>query len=91
MLNFLTLPSPFLPSQLSSGWDQPLGSLVLPIKELLSQEGMLLDQWQNLDGASPESQILLRAELKVKHIEICRTYTVLELSACLLMLQSRFA
>ncbi|KAF4083592.1 hypothetical protein AMELA_G00143650 [Ameiurus melas] len=51
--------------KLSSGWDQPLGSLVLPIKELLSQEGMLLDQWQNLDGASPESQILLRAQLKI--------------------------
>ncbi|XP_053492193.1 extended synaptotagmin-1 [Ictalurus furcatus] len=58
--------------KLSSGWDQPLGSLVLPIKELLSQEGMLLDQWQNLDGASPESQILLRAELKILASKIDR-------------------
>ncbi|XP_060775117.1 extended synaptotagmin-1 [Neoarius graeffei] len=51
--------------KLSSGWDQPLGSLVLPIKELLSQQELLLDQWHKLDGASPESQILLRAQLKI--------------------------
>ncbi|XP_027002943.2 extended synaptotagmin-1 [Tachysurus fulvidraco] len=51
--------------KLSSGWDQPLGSLVLPVKELLSKKELLLDQWQNLDGASPESQILLRAQLKI--------------------------
>uniref|UniRef100_A0A3B4C9Q8 Extended synaptotagmin-like protein 1b n=1 Tax=Pygocentrus nattereri TaxID=42514 RepID=A0A3B4C9Q8_PYGNA len=52
--------------KLSSGWDQPLGSLVLPTRELLSKPELLLDQWQSLDGASPESQILLRAQLKVK-------------------------
>ncbi|KAL6458531.1 hypothetical protein MHYP_G00337610 [Metynnis hypsauchen] len=51
--------------KLSSGWDQPLGSLVLPTRELLSKPELLLDQWQSLDGASPESQILLRAQLKI--------------------------
>jgi len=40
---------------------------VIPIKELLSEPDLLLDQWLNLDGASPQSQILLRAQLKVKH------------------------
>lgn len=82
----LTFPFPFFP-QLSSGWDQPLGSLVLPVKELLSQQELLIDQWKNLDGASPESQILLRAQLKVKHTEIYRMYTMLVLSACILMLR----
>ncbi|TSZ54736.1 Extended synaptotagmin-1 [Bagarius yarrelli] len=51
--------------KLFSGWDQPLGSLILPLKELLSHQELMLDQWQNLDGASPESQILLRAQLKI--------------------------
>uniref|UniRef100_A0A4W4DZG3 Extended synaptotagmin-like protein 1b n=1 Tax=Electrophorus electricus TaxID=8005 RepID=A0A4W4DZG3_ELEEL len=51
--------------KLSSGWDQPVGSLVLPMRDLLSQPDLLLDQWWSLDGASPESQILLRAQLKV--------------------------
>jgi len=41
--------------------------VVIPIKELLSEPDLLLDQWLNLDGASPQSQILLRAQLKVKH------------------------
>jgi len=53
-------------SQLSSAWDQPMGSLVLPVRELLSEPQLVLDQWFHLDGASPESQILLRAELKVR-------------------------
>lgn len=52
-------------TQLSSGWDQPMGSLVLPIRELLSQPELMLDKWLSLDGALAESQILLRAELKV--------------------------
>lgn len=73
----LSFPFSFFPSQLSSGWDQPLGSLVLPLKELLSKKELLLDQWQNLDGASPESQILLRAQLKVKRTEIYRTFCIL--------------
>ncbi|XP_051270308.1 extended synaptotagmin-1 isoform X1 [Dicentrarchus labrax] len=51
--------------KLSSGWDQPMGSLVVPVKELLAEPQLVLDQWFHLDGASPESQILLRAELKI--------------------------
>lgn len=51
--------------QLSSGWDQPMGSLVVTVKELLAQPQLVLDQWFPLDGASADSQILLRAELKV--------------------------
>ncbi|KAJ8258978.1 hypothetical protein COCON_G00179900 [Conger conger] len=45
--------------------DQPTGSLVLPVRELLSEPGLVLDRWLNLDGVPPESQILLRAELKI--------------------------
>uniref|UniRef100_A0A674AJX3 Extended synaptotagmin-1-like n=1 Tax=Salmo trutta TaxID=8032 RepID=A0A674AJX3_SALTR len=52
---------------LGSAWDQAMGSLVVPIRELLSEPDLVLDQWLHLDGASPDSQILLRAELKVKH------------------------
>lgn len=55
--------------QLSHSWTLPIGSLVVPIRELLSEPELVLDQWFNLDGASPESQILLRAELKVS--ELC--------------------
>ncbi|KAK5933821.1 hypothetical protein CgunFtcFv8_014272 [Champsocephalus gunnari] len=51
--------------KLSSGWDQPMGSLVVPVREMLAEPQLILDQWFHLDGASPESQILLRAELKV--------------------------
>ncbi|KAM4613572.1 extended synaptotagmin-1 [Polymixia lowei] len=51
--------------KLSSGWDQPMGSLVVPVRELLSEPQLVLDQWFHLDGASPESQILLRTELKI--------------------------
>ncbi|XP_068598098.1 extended synaptotagmin-1-like [Brachionichthys hirsutus] len=51
--------------KLSSGWDQPMGSLVVLVKELLAEPKLVLDQWFNLDGASPDSQMLLRAELKI--------------------------
>ncbi|XP_056606142.1 extended synaptotagmin-1 isoform X1 [Triplophysa dalaica] len=51
--------------KLSSAWDQPIGSLVLPIRELLTKPELLMDQWLNLDGALPQSQILLRAQLKI--------------------------
>ncbi|XP_034724939.1 extended synaptotagmin-1 isoform X2 [Etheostoma cragini] len=51
--------------KLSSGWDQPMGSLVIPVKELLAVPQLVLDQWFHLDGAAPESQMLLRAELKI--------------------------
>uniref|UniRef100_A0A8C7TL00 Extended synaptotagmin-like protein 1b n=1 Tax=Oncorhynchus mykiss TaxID=8022 RepID=A0A8C7TL00_ONCMY len=54
-------------ADLSSAWDQAIGSLVVPIRELLSKPDLVLDQWLSLDGASPDSQILLRAELKVRH------------------------
>ncbi|XP_016312744.1 extended synaptotagmin-1 isoform X2 [Sinocyclocheilus anshuiensis] len=51
--------------KLSSAWDQPMGSLVLPIRDLLSKPDLLMDQWLDLDGASPKSQMLLRAQLKI--------------------------
>uniref|UniRef100_A0A669ES99 Extended synaptotagmin-like protein 1b n=1 Tax=Oreochromis niloticus TaxID=8128 RepID=A0A669ES99_ORENI len=51
--------------KLSHSWTLPMGSVVIPIRELLSEPQLVLDQWFHLDGASPESQILLRAELKV--------------------------
>ncbi|XP_028302323.1 extended synaptotagmin-1 isoform X2 [Gouania willdenowi] len=51
--------------KLSSAWDQPMGSLVLPVRELLAVPQLVLDQWMHLDGALPESQILMRAELKI--------------------------
>lgn len=51
--------------KLSSAWDQPMGSLVLPIRELLTKPELLMDQWLNMDGALPQSQILLRAQLKI--------------------------
>ncbi|XP_060926108.1 extended synaptotagmin-1 isoform X2 [Limanda limanda] len=51
--------------KLSSGWDQPMGSLVVTMKELLAEPHLVLDQWFRLDGAAPQSQILLRAELKM--------------------------
>lgn len=51
--------------KLSSGWEQPMGSLVVPVRSLLSAPELVLDQWFPLDGASAQSQLLLRAELKV--------------------------
>jgi len=52
--------------QFSSAFDQPSGSLILPIRELLSKADLLMDQWLDLDGALPQSQVLLRAQLKVR-------------------------
>ncbi|XP_022073535.2 extended synaptotagmin-1 [Acanthochromis polyacanthus] len=51
--------------KLSSAWDQPMGSLVVPVRQLLSEPQLVLDKWMHLDGALPESKILLRAELKI--------------------------
>ncbi|XP_030623547.1 extended synaptotagmin-1 [Chanos chanos] len=51
--------------KLSHSWGQALGSLELPMRDLLSEEGMLLDRWFPLEGSLPESQILIRAELKL--------------------------
>lgn len=56
--------------QLSHSWTLPIGSLVVPIRELLSESELVLDQWFHLDGASPESQVLLRAELKVGELSV---------------------
>uniref|UniRef100_A0A673MCV6 Extended synaptotagmin-1-like n=1 Tax=Sinocyclocheilus rhinocerous TaxID=307959 RepID=A0A673MCV6_9TELE len=61
-------------------WGQALGSLVLPVRELLDEKDLVLDRWFSLDGAMPESQILLRAELKVtnhthiQHVLSSRTH-----------------
>lgn len=40
---------------------------MLPVRELLDQKDLVLDRWFSLDEAMPESQILLRAELKVRN------------------------
>uniref|UniRef100_A0A672LDB4 Extended synaptotagmin 1 n=1 Tax=Sinocyclocheilus grahami TaxID=75366 RepID=A0A672LDB4_SINGR len=53
--------------KLTHSWGQALGSLVLPVRELLDEKDLVLDRWFSLDGAMPESQILLRAELKVRN------------------------
>uniref|UniRef100_A0A8C6WLD3 Extended synaptotagmin-like protein 1a n=1 Tax=Neogobius melanostomus TaxID=47308 RepID=A0A8C6WLD3_9GOBI len=59
---------------ISHSWGQGLGSITLPLRQLLSESGLVLDRWFNLDGALPESQILLRVTLKV-HI----TYLLLKM------------
>ena len=51
--------------QLSHSSGQSLGSLTLPLREVLLEPGMVLDRWLSLDGVLPESQILLRATLRV--------------------------
>ncbi|XP_073708690.1 extended synaptotagmin-1-like [Garra rufa] len=51
--------------KLSHNWDFSLGSVVIPVRELLSEPDLMLDQWLNLDGASPQSQILIRAQMKI--------------------------
>ncbi|XP_028266222.1 extended synaptotagmin-1 [Parambassis ranga] len=51
--------------KLSHSWGQALGSLTLPLREVLVEPGLVLDRWLSLDGALPESQILLRATLKI--------------------------
>lgn len=67
---FSVLKVCIVPLQLSHSWTLPIGSLVVPIRELLSEPGLVLDQWFHLDGASPESQVLLRAELKVRDLSV---------------------
>uniref|UniRef100_I3K2H1 Extended synaptotagmin 1 n=1 Tax=Oreochromis niloticus TaxID=8128 RepID=I3K2H1_ORENI len=57
--------SEILTVKLSHSWGQALGSLTLPLKEVLAETDLVLDRWLNLDGALPESQILLRVVLKV--------------------------
>ena len=42
-----------------------LGSVAIALKDVLAQPDLVLDRWLTLEGALPESQILLRATLKV--------------------------
>ncbi|KAM6982757.1 extended synaptotagmin-1 [Tautogolabrus adspersus] len=60
--------------KLSHSWGQALGSLTLPLREVLFEPGLVLDRWLNLDGALPESQILLRATVKIldTQLAVCR-------------------
>ncbi|XP_070765782.1 extended synaptotagmin-1 [Enoplosus armatus] len=60
--------------KLSHSWGQALGSLTLPLREVLLEPGLVLDRWLNLDGALPESQILLRVTLKIldTQLALCR-------------------
>ncbi|KAK1150993.1 extended synaptotagmin-1-like [Acipenser oxyrinchus oxyrinchus] len=51
--------------KLSHSWGLPLGSLVVSMKEVLAGTDLTLDRWFQLDGAGPESQILLRATLRI--------------------------
>uniref|UniRef100_A0A8C4EVI7 Extended synaptotagmin-like protein 1a n=1 Tax=Dicentrarchus labrax TaxID=13489 RepID=A0A8C4EVI7_DICLA len=56
-----------------------LGSLTLPLREVLFEPGLVLDRWVNLDGALPESQILLRV------IEVhspCESHTSISALLC---------
>ncbi|CAG07403.1 unnamed protein product, partial [Tetraodon nigroviridis] len=55
-------------------WGQALGSLTLPLRDVLLDPGMVLDRWFNVDGALPESQILLRVMLKILDTQLvtCR-------------------
>uniref|UniRef100_A0AAR2LDD5 C2 domain-containing protein n=1 Tax=Pygocentrus nattereri TaxID=42514 RepID=A0AAR2LDD5_PYGNA len=72
-----------LPGQeLSHGWGQPLGAVVLPVREILAEQDLVLDRWLTLDGALPESQILIRAELKVTGQPCCVKFVFLPLFCC---------
>lgn len=62
-----------------------MGSLVVTVKELLTGPQLVLDQWFDLDGALPESQILLRAELKVR----LQTHTCFMINSSLLPMSLR--
>ncbi|KAM9752946.1 extended synaptotagmin-1 [Menidia menidia] len=60
--------------KLSHSWGQALGSLALPLREVLAEPGLVLDRWISLDGALPESQILLKVMLKIldTQLAVCR-------------------
>ncbi|XP_062247709.1 extended synaptotagmin-1 [Platichthys flesus] len=60
--------------KLSHSSGQSLGSLTLPLREVLLEPGMVLDRWLSLEGVLPESQILLRATLKILDTQLaaCR-------------------
>ncbi|NWW42173.1 ESYT1 protein, partial [Panurus biarmicus] len=44
---------------------QALGTLSLPLTQLLAQEGLAMDGWVPLAGGGPGAQLLLRAQLGV--------------------------
>ncbi|XP_076022751.1 extended synaptotagmin-1 [Genypterus blacodes] len=60
--------------KLSHTWGQALGSVVLPLREVLVEQDLVLDRWLSLDGALPESQILVRVEFKIldTKLALCR-------------------
>ncbi|XP_061630333.1 extended synaptotagmin-1 [Phyllopteryx taeniolatus] len=60
--------------KLSHSWGQALGSLNLALKEAMAEPNLVLDRWLALDGALPESQILLRVTLKIldTQLAVCR-------------------
>ncbi|XP_054635762.1 extended synaptotagmin-1 isoform X2 [Dunckerocampus dactyliophorus] len=60
--------------KLSHSWGQALGSLSLPLREVMAEPSLVLDRWLALDGALPESQILLRVTLKIldTQLAVCR-------------------
>ncbi|XP_059920715.1 extended synaptotagmin-1 [Gadus macrocephalus] len=51
--------------KLSHSWGMALGSVAIALKDVLAQPDLVLDRWLTLEGALPESQILLRATLKL--------------------------
>lgn len=61
--------------KLSHSWGQALGSISLSLKEVLGMPGTVLDRWLSLEGVLPESQILLRASLKIldTQLAMCKT------------------
>ncbi|KAL1020891.1 hypothetical protein UPYG_G00006050 [Umbra pygmaea] len=61
--------------KLSHSWGQALGTVILPLREVLSEQCLVLDRWLKLDGALPESQILLRATLKVLETQLARGFS----------------
>ncbi|XP_053706519.1 extended synaptotagmin-1 isoform X2 [Synchiropus splendidus] len=65
--------------KLSHSWAQALGSLALPLREVMTEAGLVLDRWLPLEGALPESQILLRATLKILDTQLakCREETII--------------
>ncbi|KAM8830313.1 extended synaptotagmin-1 isoform 2-T2 [Synchiropus picturatus] len=64
--------------KLSHTWAQPLGSLALPLREVMTEAGLVLDRWLPVEGALPESQILLRATLKIldTQLAMCREESI---------------
>uniref|UniRef100_A0A8C1EXJ6 Extended synaptotagmin-like protein 1a n=1 Tax=Cyprinus carpio carpio TaxID=630221 RepID=A0A8C1EXJ6_CYPCA len=68
------LPHKVVNRSTSPQWDEAFHFLIYnppedtsELMELLGEKDLVLDRWFSLDGAMPESQILLRAELKVRN------------------------